>query len=94
MSTQEVYFKDMEDEELIRMVKGLYSAIYINDCFGVSDLLNLSGAQQELEKRGYVLTETSELAVRKLCKNCEGEFDLDEIDSNGLCFDCANEEQE
>jgi len=45
------------DEELIREAKATHSAIYVTECYGMSDMLFLELLIGELEKRGYYMKE-------------------------------------
>jgi len=44
---------ELTDTELIQEYGGLYSAIYIVECYGTKDLIRLSEVCAELDKRGY-----------------------------------------
>ena len=56
----EIKIKDRTDSELIDDWKGLYQAIYIVDCFGVSDLANFAMVQEELKRRGMEVEDETE----------------------------------
>ena len=63
--SEAVRFADMLDEELIELAKANFDAIYVVDCFGMSDMRNLDGAIQVLVQRGYVVREMSQLVIEK-----------------------------
>ena len=56
-------FSEMDIEELKKLYKSLYDSVYIIDCFGTSDLVNLHGIERELYKRGYRVIETTKMEI-------------------------------
>jgi hypothetical protein len=57
--------KKMKDKELINLVKDLYEAIYITDCYGAKDIPLLGDLMFHLHTRGYQIEENSKLCIRK-----------------------------
>jgi len=62
----EVKIRDMSDEQLIELFKGLYEAIYVAECYGAADLVLIEAVAEELERRGYKIVERSEVEVVKV----------------------------
>jgi hypothetical protein len=58
--------KEMSDEELIELARQLHSAIYVSDCYGVSDMLLYRAVIAELERRGYRVVEKAELVIERI----------------------------
>lgn len=58
--------EEMTDEELKRQFISLYESIYVSECFGSRDVLELEMIARELERRGYEITE--EPKIRKVRK--------------------------
>lgn len=52
-------------KKLLDDLRGLHQSIYINDCFGIRDLLNYGMIRQELNNRGYDIFEENELVITK-----------------------------
>ena len=50
-------FKDMKTKELKEIASAYWNAINSYDCFGISDLRNLDGAERELYNRGITMHE-------------------------------------
>ena len=49
--------KALTDEELIARTKSLHELIYITDCYGTQDILQLKFMYTELKRRGYEVVE-------------------------------------
>jgi|GEM_PF-3904202 len=58
----------MSDEELKNRYLALWDAIHVADCFGSRDLIEMEAIAQELEKRGYEVTEVCKPRIRKVRK--------------------------
>ena len=54
-------FKKWTDKQLIDDAKGLYSSIYVMDCYGMHDLIELDGITEELDRRGYEIQESKSI---------------------------------
>jgi hypothetical protein len=57
---------EMSDEELKRRYVSLWESVFVVECFGSKDLLELEAIAQELENRGYEVTETRKPRIRKV----------------------------
>jgi hypothetical protein len=57
---------EMSDEELKRRLISLWQSIYELECYGSHDLIELEVIAQELERRGYEVTETRKPRIRKV----------------------------
>ncbi len=58
-------FKNMKTKDLIELVKGCHDSVYITDCFGTRDLINLDRGSLELEKRGYTIKKHRTISIKK-----------------------------
>lgn len=47
------YFKDWTDEKLLAENRASFQSVYVDECYGKSDMVILSGTEEELIKRGY-----------------------------------------
>ena len=56
---------EMSDEELKRRFISLWQSVYEFECFGSHDLIELEVIAQELERRGYEITEVRKPRIRK-----------------------------
>ena len=56
----------MSDEELKRRYIGLWESVNVFECFSSKDLIELEVIAQELEKRGYEVTETRKPRIRRI----------------------------
>lgn len=63
--SEAVRFADMTDGELIELAKACFDAVYVVDCFGMTDVRNLDGAIQVLGQRGYEVRDVSHLVIEK-----------------------------
>ncbi len=54
-----------EDAGLINEAMGLYEMIQNVGCYGTKDLLKLESAYRKLEERGYLISESKKLSIRK-----------------------------
>jgi hypothetical protein len=55
----------MSDEELKRRFISLWQSVYEFECYGSHDLIELEVIAQELERRGYEITEVRKPRIRK-----------------------------
>jgi len=53
--------REMSDEELIELYKGLHDAVYVVECYGTSDYLLLLAVERELARRGYKIVPSFEI---------------------------------
>lgn len=53
----------LSTEELQKLYKASYGAIYVTECYGVNDLRALMGASNELEKREIKINITTKHEV-------------------------------
>jgi len=53
------------DKSLISKLKELHSLIYDTDCFGVNDLALYARYEKELIRRGYEISLSSKLEIKK-----------------------------
>jgi hypothetical protein len=58
-------FSEWETKDLIDYAKELHCSIYNVECFGVNDLIWYEGILKELEKRGYEISENSNLVIEE-----------------------------
>jgi hypothetical protein len=58
--------RKLSDRELIELARQLHSAIYVSDCYGVSDILLYRAVIAELERRGYRVVEKPELVIERV----------------------------
>jgi hypothetical protein len=58
-------FSEETDKELIDSAKELHCSICNVECFGVNDLKRYEGVLKELEKRGYEISENSNLVIKE-----------------------------
>lgn len=56
---------EMSDEELIKRFESLYQAVYIVECFGSRDVMELMTVEEELRKRGYTIQEQMPKVVKE-----------------------------
>jgi hypothetical protein len=56
---------EMSDEELKRRFISLWQSVYEFECYGSHDLIELEVIAQELERRGYEITEVRKPRIRK-----------------------------
>ena len=56
---------DMDDKTLISELKVLHDAIWVVDCFSVSDLRWYATLCEEVKSRGYEVTRTNTIKVEK-----------------------------
>jgi len=54
---------EWEDEKLIRQAKSLYIDIFVIECFATHDLLEFEAIEDEIEKRGYSISQR--LVIKK-----------------------------
>jgi hypothetical protein len=59
-----IHFKDWTTQKIKKIAQSTHSAIYVSQCYGVSDLLILERCFRELMKRGYQITENG-LVINK-----------------------------
>jgi len=57
---------EMSDEELIRRFESLYQAIYVVECFGSRDVIELVEVEEELARRGYKIQEEIPKVVKEV----------------------------
>ena len=60
-----VKVSEMSDEELIKEANGLYSMIYVSECYGSRDILNFDFVCEKLQKRGFSLREHTCFEIEK-----------------------------
>ncbi|MEM1589926.1 MAG: hypothetical protein QW175_05865 [Candidatus Bathyarchaeia archaeon] len=53
------------DRELKNRFISLWHSIFVSECYGTSDLLELEVLAYELERRGYEISETRKPLIRK-----------------------------
>jgi hypothetical protein len=53
------------DQELKNRFISLWENIFEFECYGIHDLIELEAIAQELERRGYEVTETRKPRIRK-----------------------------
>jgi hypothetical protein len=58
-------FSDMSTKELKDLALGLHTAIYDIESYSCSDMHNYVGAVEELENRGFEVTEEKKLVISK-----------------------------
>ena len=58
----------ISDKELKNRFISLWESIFLFECYGTHDLLELEVLAQELEKRGYEITEIRRPRIRKIRK--------------------------
>lgn len=75
----------MTDDELIAETKSLNSLIYELECYGVSDVMRLESALSELERRGYIVNEKTELVFEKQEEEGEGVCIFNHDHAKGGC---------
>ena len=56
----------MSDEELKNRYISLWESVFVVKCFSSRDLIELEAIAQELEKRGYEVTETKKPRIRRI----------------------------
>jgi len=56
----------MSDEELKNRYISLWESVFVVECFSSRDLMELEAIAQELEKRGYEVTETKKPRIRRI----------------------------
>jgi hypothetical protein len=57
--------RQMSDEELIKLYKAFWDAVYRVGCYGVYDYVAMKLIEEELGKRGYVVETVEKPVVRK-----------------------------
>jgi hypothetical protein len=57
--------RQMSDEELIKLYKSFWDAVYRVECYGVYDYVAMKLIEDELNKRGYVVETVEKPVVRK-----------------------------
>jgi hypothetical protein len=55
----------LSDRELKRRFISLWQSVYEFECYGVHDLIELEATAQELERRGYEITEVRKPKIQK-----------------------------
>jgi len=62
------WLKKQTDEQLKKHYMSLWESIFVIECFGSKDLIELELTAQELERRGYEITEVRKPRIRKVRK--------------------------
>jgi|WetSurMetagenome_2_1015567.scaffolds.fasta_scaffold14813_7 hypothetical protein len=57
--------QNISDRELIRRYREMYSLVYVSECYGVSDLVEMGKLAKILIERGYEVSEETHLVIRK-----------------------------
>jgi len=57
---------EMSDEELKNRYISLWESIFVVECYGSRDLIDMEAIAQELERRGYQVTESRKPRIRKI----------------------------
>jgi hypothetical protein len=57
---------EMSDEELKSRYISLWESVFVVECFGSKDLIELEAIAQELERRGYEVTESRKPRIRRI----------------------------
>jgi len=60
------WLKSLSDEELKRRYVSLWESIFVVECFGSRDVIELEMLAQELERRGYEVGEVRKPRIRKI----------------------------
>jgi hypothetical protein len=55
----------LSDRELKRRFISLWQSVYEFECYSVHDLIELEATAQELERRGYEITEVRKPKIQK-----------------------------
>jgi hypothetical protein len=58
--------REMSDEELKNRYISLWESVYVLECYSSRDLIELEAIAQELERRGYEVTESRKPRIRKI----------------------------
>jgi hypothetical protein len=58
--------ENIPDKELKKRFIALWEAIYVSECYGGHDVVELIALANELERRGYEVTEVSRPRIRKI----------------------------
>jgi len=58
-------FKDMKDDELIKLSKVTYYNAFVSDTYSCKDLLTWYSIEEELERRGYAIKVIEYIEVTK-----------------------------
>lgn len=58
-------FIDWTDQHLIESASADFQDVYVIECYGVKDMLNMMGAMKELKARGYRIDEEPTLSISK-----------------------------
>jgi hypothetical protein len=61
-----VGLENIPDEELKKRFISLWECIYVHECYGGHDVVELIALANELERRGYEVTEVSKPRIRRV----------------------------